>query len=77
MKESDAEAYLNPDLFFCSGFMNMRGYLEALESVGLNLRTVGAVLELGCGSARLIRHLRCIEGIRLVGTDVVRETVEW
>jgi SAM-dependent methyltransferase len=35
------------------------------------------VLEFGCASGRLIRHLRCIDGIRLAGTDLDDEPIQW
>ena len=34
-------------------------------------------MELGCGGARLLRHLRAVEGLRLVGTDVNANTIDW
>jgi SAM-dependent methyltransferase len=77
MTESEVERWLNPDFYFRTGFEQMVEFIQALESVAFNIRTVGAVFELGCGSARLLRHLRCIQGIRLVGSDVNNDCVQW
>ena len=77
MTETEVERWLNPDFYFRTGFEQMIEFIQALESVAFNIRTVGAVFELGCGSARLLRHLRCIQGIRLVGSDVNDDCVQW
>jgi len=69
--------WLNPDYYFRSGIEQMREFVAALDSVSFNLRTVGSVYEIGCGSARLLRHLRCIRGVRLIGSDVNADCIEW
>lgn len=58
----------------CATFLQ---WFPMLEEHGFNLRTVGTILDLGCGSARLLRHLRCLEGVRLVGCDVNADCVNW
>ncbi len=73
----DSDGILDVDGFFAGGYREMRNYLESLEKCSFNLRTVGDVLELGCGSARLIRHLRCLDGVRLVGSDLDPKAAEW
>jgi len=77
LKEEDAPKKLDPDHYFESGYIQMQAWMQTLERCGLNLRTLGAIMEVGCGSARLIRHLRCMEGVRLVGADVKPEMIEW
>ncbi len=67
----------NPNLYFTLGYGDVLYCLQVLDRFSFNLRTLGAVLELGVGSARMLRHLRCIDGVRLVGTDVNSECVEW
>lgn len=67
----------NPDHYFGSGYSEMYTWLKRLERHGFNLRTARAIMEFGCGSARLIRHLRCIDELRLVGTDVMPAFIEW
>jgi hypothetical protein len=40
-----------------------------VEKNGADATTMRSVLEFGCGSARVLRHFRYIEGLRLAGTD--------
>jgi len=75
--QEDIECKINPHFFFTSGYGQVLDWLQKLEKYSFNLRTAGAIMELGCGSARLIRHLRCINGIRLVGTDIDAYSIEW
>ena len=77
MTEAEVEKWLNPDFYFRTGLEQMREFIHALDAVSLNIRTVGTTFELGCGSGRLLRHLRCIQGIRLVGSDVNGDCVKW
>jgi SAM-dependent methyltransferase len=67
----------NPDKYFGGGYRIVLNWLRVLEHVAFNIRTIGAVLELGCGTARLIRHFRCLDGVRLVGTDLNPGMIEW
>lgn len=75
--KEEAAWSLDANNYFEHGFHQLLTWFKMLEPFGFNLRTVGAVFELGCGSARLIRHLRCMRGVRLVGSDLVPEQVEW
>ena len=63
--------------YFASGYMQMHRWLALLEHSGFNLRTASTIMELGCGSGRLLRHLRCIKGARLIGTDVEADKIAW
>jgi SAM-dependent methyltransferase len=77
LKQEEAAWSLNPHNYFEQSYRQLRTWFQALEPFGFNPRTVGAVLELGCGSARLIRHLRCMRGTRLVGCDLVAAQIAW
>ena len=77
LRKEHIEDKTNSDTYFRSGYLQMVDWLKLLEKYNFNLRTAGAVFELGCGTARLIRHLRCIDGIRLVGSDVSSEMIDW
>jgi SAM-dependent methyltransferase len=77
LREDEIEKKTDPDYYFLSGYYQVLDWLKRLERYNFNLRTVSAILDFGCGSARLIRHLRCIDGIRLVGTDANPETITW
>jgi hypothetical protein len=77
MREEDVATKTTPDYYFQSGYATLLSWMKHLERHSFNLHTVRAIMELGCGSARLIRHWRCIDGIRLVGSDVKPEFIEW
>jgi SAM-dependent methyltransferase len=77
LNKDEAALKTNSDFYFYSAYNQMYSWMNILERNGFNLRTVSSILELGCGSARLIRHLRCIDGIRLVGCDLRADHIEW
>lgn len=77
MNESDIEYKTQPDVYFTIGFQQMSFFLAQLQAVGFDLTRVSAVLEFGCGSARLLRLLRCLPGARLIGTDINRDCIDW
>ncbi len=63
--------------FFRLGYHLLPQLLGGLEAASLPLADVHSLLELGCGTARYLRLLRGIEGLRLVGTDVDAESIAW
>ncbi|MGD8887326.1 MAG: class I SAM-dependent methyltransferase [Desulfobacterales bacterium] len=77
MGEKDVARMTDPDIYFESAYRWMRASLEALEKVNYNLRTLDTAMEMGCGSARLLRLLRCLPTVRLIGTDMNPVCVEW
>ena len=77
LKAQDVQDRTSPETYFRSGYLQMLDWMKLLENHGFNLRTVAAVFELGCGTARLLRHLRCMDGVRLVGSDVNLEMIDW
>jgi SAM-dependent methyltransferase len=77
LNNAEASLMRNSDYYFYSAYKQMHEWMGILERYGLNLRTVGSIMELGCGSARLIRHLKCMDGIRLVGCDLRADHIEW
>lgn len=77
LREQDVPRMTNPDFYFASGYHIMLSWMKALDRYSFNLRTAKSIMEFGCGSARLIRHLRCIDGIRLIGTDVNADNIAW
>lgn len=77
MSERDVKKKTDPNFYLLSGRLQILSWMRILEKSGFNIRTAGAIMELGCGTARLIRHLRCIDGVRLVGADAQSELIEW
>lgn len=63
--------------YFIGGYQTFLSWFEILENNGFNIRTMGSVLDMGCGTARLLRHLRCAQGVRLVGCDVNQDCINW
>ena len=77
LNEAELDKQSHPDVYLETGYNEVLRILKILDHFGINLRTMGSIYELGCGTARLLRHFRCIEGVRLVGSDVNPEMVEW
>jgi SAM-dependent methyltransferase len=75
--EQQLQLEVNPDKYFGGGYRMVLNWLNVLEHVSFNIRTTGSVLDFGCGTARLIRHLRCLDGVHLVGSDLNTEMIEW
>lgn len=77
MNAKDIDRMTDPDIYFESAYRWMRLSIEALEKLQFNLKNLTAVLEFGCGSARLLRLLRCLADVKLIGTDINPMCVEW
>ena len=77
LDEEELEKQSNGDVYFETGYYSVLRLFKILEHFSINPRKIGSIFELGCGTARLIRHFRAIDGVRLVGSDVNSEMVEW
>ena len=65
------------DRYHAVGRAVLLNWFEVLERHSFNLRTMGAVLDFGCGTGRLLQHFRHIDGLRRVGTDANPRMTEW
>jgi SAM-dependent methyltransferase len=65
------------DRYYTLGKLELLRWFRLLEEHGFNIRSMGTVLEFGCGTGRLIQHFRHIEGLRLIGTDANPKMSEW
>jgi SAM-dependent methyltransferase len=65
------------DRYHTLGKLELLRWFRHLEKHGFNIRTMGTVLELGCGTGRLLQHFRNIKGLRLIGTDSNPKMSEW
>ncbi len=72
-----ARGYGFADRYYSVGQGVLLKWLKHLEKHGFNLRTLGAVMEFGCGTSRLLQHFRNIEGLRIVGTDANPKMAQW
>lgn len=70
-------AKCRPAHYFGSGYRSVWTVLTMLERYAFDLRAMRSVLEFGCGSARVLRHFRCISGLELTGTDANPAPIEW
>jgi len=77
MSADDIDRMTDPDIYFRSAFHWMRHSMAALEKFQFDLQSANTILEFGCGSARLIRTLRCLPNTRLLGTDINPVCVDW
>ncbi len=77
MRPGDLEYKSRARVFHATGMTAMASLLRATVAAGLELSRAEAAFELGCGGARLIRHLRGVEGLRLVGSDAIEANVDW
>ena len=77
MSADDIDRMTDPDIYFRSAYHWMRHSIAALKKVQFDWRSANTILEFGCGSARLLRTLRCLPNSRLLGTDINPECVDW
>ena len=77
MSETDVVDAADPDGYFAGGYLGTLLFLKLLAKSGFNPRTAGAILDFGCGAGKMIRLLRALGEVRLVGTDVNRAQIEW
>ena len=66
-----------PESYFGSGRRVAWTILSMLQECGADVTAMRSVLEFGCGSARVLRHFRHIEGLLLAGTDANPMPIEW
>ena len=77
LDELELEKQSHADVYFETGYYSVLRLFKILEHFSINPRTIGSIFELGCGTARLLRHFRYLDGVRLVGSDVNPEMVQW
>ena len=77
LNEEELIRQCNGDVYLETGYFEVLRIFKILDHFAINPRTIGSIFELGCGTARLLRHFRCIKGVKLVGSDVNPEMVEW
>jgi SAM-dependent methyltransferase len=77
MHKRDLRMRSTGELYFGTGYREARAVLSTVEGAGLDLSKVRRVLEFGCGSSRVLRHLRVITGLELTGADANSKPLEW
>jgi SAM-dependent methyltransferase len=77
LDERSYQAEYTDAQFFYESYRQAYHFLRMVMKHGFNLRTCGAILDFGCGSARLLRLFRYLDGVRLVGVDANPECIDW
>jgi SAM-dependent methyltransferase len=77
MHADELKIRMKPEWYFGTGYRDAWNVLTTLEQSGAHVEVMNSVLEFGCGSGRVIRHFRYIDGLRLTGTDANWKAVEW
>jgi SAM-dependent methyltransferase len=77
MHKEDLNIRAKSKWYFGSGYRDAWKVLTMVEQCSFDLRSMRAVLEFGCGSARVLRHLRNITGVQLAGTDANPKAIAW
>ena len=67
----------SPYIFITTGKQEMAQSVDLATTAGLELSGATSALEIGSGGARLIRHLRRVRGLRLIGCDLLDENIDW
>jgi SAM-dependent methyltransferase len=75
--DTDAAVRARPSVYLATAYSGAHITLRAAELAGVNIRTIGAMLDLGCGGGRYLRVWREMHGIRLVGADINPRQIEW
>jgi SAM-dependent methyltransferase len=74
---ADAARHARPENYLAGAYQGALITLRAAEHAGRNLRTIGAILDFGCGAGKNLRVWREIHGIRLAGVDINPRQIEW
>lgn len=77
MSWGQLEGKANRSRFMWSGKKALGELVSVGVEAGLDLANATSAFELGCGGARLIRHLRRVEGLQLVGSDALESNIDW
>jgi SAM-dependent methyltransferase len=77
LRQQEVEVTTTSSYYFASAYSQLLAYLRALERQSFNFRGMKAIYEIGCGSGRLIRHWRNVEGLKVTGSDVEASSVAW
>src|ERR1700742_516864 len=77
MQKDDIGKRATAEWDFGSGYEEARAILSTLEKHGFDLSKLGAILEFGCGSSRVLRHFRVVSDLKLTGADANPKPLDW
>lgn len=67
----------SPLAFYESGVEGAAAIRRVLDGHGVDMTELGAILDFGCGSGRVLRQWRSLEGTTVHGTDYNQSLVDW
>ena len=67
----------NVQEFLTDGRGTAQGIVDVLRGSGIDINSSMKVLDFGCGSGRVIRHLHGMTGAQLQGSDYNPQLIEW
>jgi len=67
----------SPLAFFDSGVVGGGAIRGVLDDHGVDIAQLGAILDFGCGSGRVLRQWRGLDRVRVHGTDYNQTLVDW
>ncbi len=65
------KSYLNEGQYVISNMISL------LKNCSIDIHNFKRILDFGCGSGRLIRHLHSLNGVELFGTDYNKKLIYW
>ncbi len=74
---ADLSLRAKPAWYFGSGRREAWTVLTMAEQYGFDPGGMSDVLEFGCGSGRVVRHLRGVTGLHVAGTDANAKAIKW
>ncbi len=77
MTPEELDRKKNKNFYLSSRLSTVFKWFKFAEHDGLDLNKINSVLDFGCGSGRLIRHLKAIESWELAGTDISLRAIQW
>ncbi len=63
--------------FLEGGRRGAKSMLDILKKNGVMVKSLGAILDFGCGCGRVIRHLSSLKHTQVCGTDYNQQLIDW
>jgi SAM-dependent methyltransferase len=63
--------------FLLLGRRGFDSLTRSVQRAGVELSELGQVLDFGCGVGRVLRHWHAVPGIKMHGTDLCEEAIDW
>ena len=67
----------NPDIYLRSGEVSAQQIRDMLKRNGVELESLNAILDFGCGVGRVVRQWKTLRGPEVYGTDYNPELIDW